>query len=194
MTNRTARTLSSVFMVLAILCVLGVCGTCCLNSQKGEYGPEEVYSRGDGTFGYGAKYYNSSRDQSLLIAIIGGTCFLAFSFASVFFLKRAERSEYALTPAPRTLAGDTSSFIPPDTVSISPDDPMLMNSLKVVVSKRKASTALLQQHLDLDYTVAASLISALWREGYIGDIAEGTNARPILPKAYERLWEDDTSD
>lgn len=85
MKKENARTIGQVCMVLSILCILFVCGNCCLNSQKGTYGPEEVYSRGDGTYGYGAKYYNSSTDQSMLVAIIGGSLFLVLIIASGVF-------------------------------------------------------------------------------------------------------------
>ena len=91
MNKESARTLSQVFLVLSILSILFVCGNCCANSQKGEYGPEEVYSRGDGTYGYGGKYYNSSTDQSMLVAVIGGTLFLAFSIASGVFNSIADK-------------------------------------------------------------------------------------------------------
>lgn len=85
MKKENARTIGQVCMVLSILCILFVCGNCCLNSQKGSYGPEEVYSRGDGTYGYGAKYYNSSTDQSMLVAVIGGSLFLVLIIASGIF-------------------------------------------------------------------------------------------------------------
>ena len=101
MTKETARTLSQVFLVLSILSILFVCGNCCANSQKGTYGPEEVYSKGDGTYGYGAKYYNSSTDQGMLVAIIGGTLFLAFSIASGVFHSIADKDGAASTLAAR---------------------------------------------------------------------------------------------
>ena len=85
MKKENARTIGQVCMVLAILCILFVCGNCCLNSQKGTYGPEKVYSRGDGTYGYGAKYYNSSTDQGMLVAVIGGSLFLVLIIASGIF-------------------------------------------------------------------------------------------------------------
>jgi hypothetical protein len=93
MTKENARTLSQVFLVLSILSILFVCGNCCANSQKGEYGPEEFYDKGGGEVGYGAKYYNSSTDQSMLVAVIGGTLFLAFSISSAIFSSKAKQLE-----------------------------------------------------------------------------------------------------
>jgi hypothetical protein len=85
MKKDTARLLSQGFMVVSILTILFVCGNCCLNSQKGTYGPEEYYVKPGGGVGYGAKYYNSSTDSSMLGVLIGGPLFVLFSITSAVF-------------------------------------------------------------------------------------------------------------
>lgn len=85
MTKENARILSQIFLVFSILSILAICVTCCSNSQKGEYGPEEFYQKPSGDIGYGAKYYNSTTDQTMLVALIGGTLFIVFSITSVVF-------------------------------------------------------------------------------------------------------------
>lgn len=67
--KETAKLLSSVCIVGCVLIILVTCGTCC--TGKTTYGPEEVYQKPDGSYGYGAKSYSSNTDRLALMVGVG---------------------------------------------------------------------------------------------------------------------------
>lgn len=188
MTNESARGWSNVFLILAVLTLLGVCANCCSNSQKGSYGPEEFYSRGDGTVGYGAKYYNSSTDQSMLVVIIGGTLFLGFMGTSAYFHNMSAKlpTEEQLTEELRDKR--TSAVSEMLDSSAEAYEPLFNTALRLVVTQEIASVQLVQTMLRVHYARAKTIIDAMVELGYVGNEDYQGN-RPVLIKAYKRLQE-----
>ena len=62
---------------------------------------------------------------------------------------------------------------------LSIDDPMYQASIEIVIRQKKASTSMLQRHLNIGYNRAASIIDTLEAEGVIGP-SRGSKPREVL--------------
>lgn len=204
MKKETARLLSQVCLISAVLIVLATCGICATGSTT--YGPEEVYSKGDGKFGYGADAVSSNTDKLALMVGVGGPMFIFLLIASAKLYGYSHDLEYSVPDYSSELdvhSGEwkTSPGDQPKDFSLNEEllidgdgspkvfDPMFIEALQFVVAKRRASTALIQEHMDIGVRQAAALLSEMVEAGFVGSPIGGSGARPILGRAYEYLYD-----
>lgn len=64
------------------------------------------------------------------------------------------------------------------------DDPLLEDSIRLVVQHDKASASLLQRRLSVGYARAARILDQLEEKGVIGK-GEGSKPRDVMVKSYD---------
>lgn len=183
MTKETARTISQVCLIGGILIILATCGVCC--TGKGTYGPEEFYDKGDGTVGYGAKFYGDNTETLALLLGVGIPLAFLLIIVSARLSGHAEKLPDTLPPIRRKVK-EKAPDIPKELMGFR--DPLFVVALRgCVESKRKASSTSLQRHLGIGSKRAEAILEAMVHEGFIGEIDGASNSRPILLKAYEYI-------
>lgn len=66
-------------------------------------------------------------------------------------------------------------------------DPLFIVALHTCIFAKRASTSLLQRHLRIGYGRAASILDAMIREGFVGEMDEATRSRKVLISSIEEL-------
>ncbi len=92
MTGQTARIVGNVLFFLGVLSFVASCGGCyaCVSTLETQYGREELYTKPDGSAGYGAKSETRVGEGAgylILVPVVIGVILIG---ASGFFSNKAD--------------------------------------------------------------------------------------------------------
>ncbi|MBU1183332.1 MAG: hypothetical protein KKF00_14460 [Proteobacteria bacterium] len=107
---------------------------------------------------------------------------IKFSIWAAKTLKHKEKPEIQenkLSPEKKTISETQKNGLQPEKMIMPEIDPMYGKAIEIVLTKRTASTAVLQRRLQLGYTRAARLMDRMEADGIIGP-HKGKQLREIL--------------